>query len=158
MQKVGQKISALNRVSRYMITEKIRILFKYFFESQFAYFSLVWMFHNRDLEHKINKLHERALRTVYNNDNLSFSELLARDNSFTIYHKNIQTLAIGIYKCIHDLSPSFMAIYKILCSSSLGPFEKFKKEIKSWKPSECSCRLCKNCIRGVDYVNSSRHN
>ena len=66
------------------------------------------MFHNRDLEIKINKLHERALRIVYNNDNFSFDELLALDNSFTIHHQNIQKLAIEIYKCIHDLSPSFM--------------------------------------------------
>ena len=66
------------------------------------------MLHNRDLEHKINKLHERALRIVYNDDKLSFSELLALDNSFTIHHQNIQKLAVEIYKCIHDLPPSFM--------------------------------------------------
>ena len=64
--KVSQKVSALNRVSRYMTTEKRRILFKSFIESQFAYCPLVWMFHNRDLENKINKLHERALHIVYN--------------------------------------------------------------------------------------------
>ncbi len=91
-----------------MTTEKRRILFKSFIESQFAYCPLVWMFHNRDLENKINKLHERALRIVYNNDKFSFDELLALDNSFTIHHQNIQKLAIEVYKCIHDLSPYFM--------------------------------------------------
>ena len=71
--KVSQKISALNRVSRYMTTEKRRILFKSFIESQVAYCPLVWMFHNIDIENKINKLHERALRIVYDNDELSFN-------------------------------------------------------------------------------------
>ena len=91
-----------------MSTEKRRILFKSFVESQFGYCPLVWMFHNRDLEQKKNKLHERALRIVYNDDNLSFRELLKLDNSFTIHHQNIQKLVVEIYKCIHDLSPSFM--------------------------------------------------
>ena len=82
--KVSRKISALARVSRCMTTEKRRVLFKSFVESQFGYCPLVWMFHNRDLEHKINKLHERALRIVYNDDQLSFHELLKLDNSLTL--------------------------------------------------------------------------
>ena len=90
------------------LTSVRRILFKSFIESQFAYCPLIWMFHNRDLEHRTNKLHERALRIVYDDDELSFSELLSLDKSFTIHHQNLQKLAIEIYKCIHDLSPSFM--------------------------------------------------
>ena len=130
--KVSQKISALNRVSRYMTTEKRRILFKSFIESQFAYCPLVWMFHNRDLEIKINKLHERALRIVYNYDNFSFDELLALDNSFTIHHQNIQKLAIEIYKFIHDLTPSFMKDI-FINSNYNGPVIRTEKTILSTK-------------------------
>ena len=32
------------------------------FTIQFAYYLLIWMFHNRKLKNKINKLHERSLR------------------------------------------------------------------------------------------------
>ena len=56
------------------------------------------MFHNRTLNNKINKLHERALRLVYKNENLSFIELLDMDNSVTIHQTNPQTLAIEMYK------------------------------------------------------------
>ena len=66
------------------------------------------MFHNRDLEHKINKLHERALCIVYNDDKLSFHGLLKLDNSSTIHHQNIRKLVIEVYKSIHDLSPLFI--------------------------------------------------
>ena len=81
---------------------------KAFIESQFGYCPLVWMFCNRTLNARINRIHKRALRIVYNDYDSSFVELLARDNAFTIHHRNIQTLGIGIYKVINNLSPKFM--------------------------------------------------
>ena len=51
---------------------------KAFITSQFSYCPLTWMFHNRNLNNKINRLHEQAVRLVYQN-NLSFSELLHLD-------------------------------------------------------------------------------
>ena len=53
---------------------------KAFITSQFSYCPLIWMFHSRNLNNKINWTHERALRSVYQN-NLTFSELLDLDNS-----------------------------------------------------------------------------
>ena len=66
------------------------------------------MFHSRVLNNKLNKLHERALRIVYNNSTLSFDELLSLDNSFTIHERNVQKLAIEMYKVQNNLSPRFM--------------------------------------------------
>ena len=63
--KASQKLHAIARVSPYLTTEKLRILLKAFIESQFSYCPLIWMFHSRNLNNKINKLHERALRLVY---------------------------------------------------------------------------------------------
>ena len=63
------------------------------------------MFHNRTLNNKINRLHERALRIVYPNTNLTFEELLEIDNSVTIHHKNLQRLATEMYQVKHNLSP-----------------------------------------------------
>ena len=63
------------------------------------------MFHNRTLNNKINKLHERALRLVYKNDDLTFQELLVMDNSVTVHEKNLQRLAIGMFKVKHKISP-----------------------------------------------------
>ena len=77
-------------------------------QSQFAYCPLAWMFHDRGLNNKINNLHERALRIVYKDDNLTFDELLRKDNSVTIDHRNIQSLAIELYKAKNDLSPEIM--------------------------------------------------
>ena len=64
--KAVRKISALARVTPYMGIAKKRILMNACFISQFSYFSLVWMFHSRTNNIKINRLHERCLRIVYN--------------------------------------------------------------------------------------------
>ena len=66
------------------------------------------MFHNRTLNNKINKPHERALRLACDNDSLSFEELLELDNSMAVHHRNLQKLAIEMYKIKNDLSPIHM--------------------------------------------------
>ena len=96
--KASLKLHALARVAYFMSQDKLRILMKTFIESQFGYCPLIWMLHSRRLNNKINKLHERALRLVYKNKTLSFVELLIMDNSFTVHHRNLQKLAIEMYK------------------------------------------------------------
>ena len=67
---------------------------KPFIESQFGYCPLVWMFCGRQENNRINHLHERALRMVYNDYELTF-EL---DNLVSIHHGNIRLLSIELYK------------------------------------------------------------
>ena len=106
--KAGQKLSAISRIAKFMSLEKRRILIKSFFESQFEYCSLVWMCHSRTLNNRINSLHYRALRLIYNEGSLSFSELLKKDGSVTIHHRNIQKLGIEMFKTKNNLSPIIM--------------------------------------------------
>ena len=89
-----------------MSLEKRRIVMKTFVESQFNYCPLIWMLHSRTLNNKINCLHERALRIVYSDYKSSFNTLLEKDGSFSIHHRNIQSLAIEICKFLHGLSPA----------------------------------------------------
>ena len=53
---------------------------------------------------KINNLHERYLRIVYKDNISSFEELLKKDKSFCIGHRNIQPLAIELFKVKNNLS------------------------------------------------------
>ena len=70
---VSLKLHALARVSYFTSQDKIKTFeMKAFIESQFSYCSLVWMFHSRTLNNRINNLHERALRLVYNDQISSF--------------------------------------------------------------------------------------
>ena len=54
------------------------------------------------------KRHERAICLVYDDNVSSFEKLLNKDNSFTIHERNIQTLAIGLYKVFNKISPVLM--------------------------------------------------
>ena len=82
----------------------MKIIMKTFIQSQFNYCPLVWMVCNRTQNNKINILHERALRLVYNNENLSFDELLDLDNSVANHHRNLQRFTVEMYKVKTKLS------------------------------------------------------
>ena len=175
------------RVSKYLSQEKLRLLLKSFIEAQFNYCPLIWMCHSRALNNKINKLHERALRVVYKDKSLTFEQMLERDGSFTIHQRNLQKLAIEMYKVKNGLSPEIMANLFTLKERGNSDFvipqvktvnrgvetiryrgpltwdivpeeirnaeslSIFKNKIKEWKPTDCTCRLCKTYIPGVGY-------
>ena len=106
LKKGNQKLHALMRISKFLDEDKLKVIMKTFIESQFNYCPLIWMCHSRILNNKINRLHERALRAVYKNDNLTFEQLLEKAQSFTIHERNLQKLALEMYKVKNDLSPA----------------------------------------------------
>ena len=58
---------------------------------QLSYSPLVWMFHSRTLNNRINKTHEKALRIAYKDQTfLSFDDLFKTDISARIHQKNLQ--------------------------------------------------------------------
>ena len=190
--KVNQKVSALARIVHFLPFPKRHLIMKTFIESQFSYCPLVWMFCSRTMNTKINRIHERALRLVYQDYESTFECLLRRDNSLCFHHRNIHQVAIEMYKVKHDISPPF--IKDIFCEinretrsgttfsrpnvssvkrgdrslRSFGPivwnsmlpndFKKcesldlFKDSIKSWKPDNCPCELCKVYVKGLGYT------
>ena len=81
------------------------------------------MFHSRNLNNRINRIHERALRITYRDSASSFEDLLKKDGSFTIHQRNIQALAIELFKVINGLSPKIMNLVFPLNSNSKYPRE-----------------------------------
>ena len=191
--KANRKLSALMRIRKYLDFNKTRILFKGFFESQFKYCPLTWIFYSRNTDNKINLLHERALRLVYDDYELPFDKLLEKDGSFTMHHCNIQTLCIELYKVYHNTAQTIFSdlfvrnnntyntraksdfiipqINTVLKRSNsiryYGPviwnsvpaeikyvnsLETFKNKIRMWKPNNCPCRICKNYISNVGFL------
>ena len=66
------------------------------------------MLHNRTLNNRINILRKRALRLTYKENQSSFKELLEKDHSVTIHHKNLEVLVTEIFKVKNDLAPDIM--------------------------------------------------
>ena len=55
------------------------------------------MFHSEGMEHRLNRIHEKALRRIYSSDSpLNVTELLTQDKSFTIHKKNCKVFASGV--------------------------------------------------------------
>ena len=105
-----------------------------FITSQF-YCPLVWMCHSRALNTRINKIHERALRIVYDDCISPFEDLSEKLGSISIHHRNL--LAKEIYDTLRDFSPSFMS-------------ELFKPSNKKYSLRNCSS-LVNNNIKNSNY-------
>ena len=63
--KASKKLHALARIFKCAETSNHGILANSFITSQFSYCPLIWLFHGRRMEHRINKIHERALHLIY---------------------------------------------------------------------------------------------
>ena len=127
--KVSQKLHILARVAVFINTGKLRILMKAFIESQFNYCPLVWMFHSRTLNNRINRLHEKALRLVYKGGHCSFVELLNKDNAVSIHHRNLQILVTEMYKVKNNLSSTIMS--NIFPENNTVYDLRYKREFKT---------------------------
>ena len=101
------------------------------------------MCHSRKINNQINKLHERALRLVYNDKSSSFRELLERDKSVTIYERNMQVLLTEIFKVkIILFAPEIMT--KIF---------KFKDHSYDLRKNNClERRIIKSCKYGSETI------
>ena len=72
-----------------MCLEKKKTVMKAFVTSRLGYYPLVWMIHSRGLNSKINYFHKRELRITYDDKSFSFQDLLKKDNSVSIHHRNM---------------------------------------------------------------------
>ena len=74
--KKKKKIHTISKVCKYMNQNKRRMLKKALVISQFSCCLLMEMFHSRNTENRVNKIHERALKLGYDGSSyLSYDEL-----------------------------------------------------------------------------------
>ena len=57
---------------------------------------------------EINRSHEKYIGIIYNDKQSSISELLERDGSVSFHRKNIQSLAIEMFRVSRNISPPIM--------------------------------------------------
>ena len=76
--------------------------------SQFNYFQLIWMCHNRIKNNKINWVHERCLYLLYKKKISSFHDLLEKDGSVSIHHRKLRALASEMYRIYNGMAPEIV--------------------------------------------------
>ena len=94
--RASRKIHALARVTPFINLSIQHLPMNSFFKTQFNYCLLIWMCHSREKNRKINRLYERCLRTIYNDKQSSFNELLEKDGSVSIHKRNLQVVVTEI--------------------------------------------------------------
>ena len=88
-QKANSKLYALSCIAPFMDQDKLRYLMRAFINSQFQYWPLAWMFHSRQLHHKIDEIQERVLRVTYQDYESSFQVLMEKDRSIIVHQRNL---------------------------------------------------------------------
>ena len=64
-------------------------------------------------------LHEKCLRIIYNDKQSSFTELLNKSNSVSVHIRNIQRLAIEMFRFYNGLPPPLMSnMFKLKVENS----------------------------------------
>ena len=111
--KAPQKLGVLNRISSLLDPKKKSLVFNAVIKSQFNFCPLIWMFSSRRSNNLINRTHERSLRTVYNDTSSTFQELLQRNRSVSIHHKNIKTLTTEVFKVVNSIGPPITKTFSL---------------------------------------------
>ena len=63
----------------------------------------------KQINKKIDNLHERTLRLIHCDHSSNFQELLQRDNSVITHQKDIQGLAIMTCKVVNNIAPTIVS-------------------------------------------------
>ena len=98
--------------------QSAKLLCNSYILSQLSYCPLVWMFCSKEANNNITKTHNRALRVLSYNMSLDYNELLSSTNSMTIHQKNLNFLAVEIFKSLNNLNPIFMK--ELFVEKSIG--------------------------------------
>ena len=101
-------MNTLSRITPHLDFKKKKLLINYFFISQFNCCQLNWMSHNRTKRNKVNRLHERCLRLLYNDKKSSSHDLLEKDGSVSINFRNLRALATEIYRIYSGMIPEIV--------------------------------------------------
>ena len=77
--KTQYKVHALRRIRKFFAIEKAKILGNAFIDSEFNYAPLLWMFCRKTLYSKIEKIHHKTLKVIYESND-TYDNLLLQSN------------------------------------------------------------------------------
>ena len=98
--KSGQQLNALSRITTFLNKDQKSIIFNAMIKSQFSYCPIIC-----PIIFTLNKVHERSLRLITNDENSSFETLLQNINDITVHQRNLQILMTEVYKIIKGEAP-----------------------------------------------------
>ena len=107
-EKASYKLWALQRVRQFLTVMQAKTLPSSFVNSQFNYCAIVRMFSSRKSKLRLENIHKKTLRVVYNEYEKNYKGLLADHYEIGIHQKHLQFLATEVFKSANKLNPQFM--------------------------------------------------
>ncbi len=106
--KAGAKLNAIKRLGIYLNMESKKLLVDAHVTSQFNYSSTVWHFCGLTEVHKLEHLHERCIRFIYNEYDKQYFELLSEKKLNTLFGKRTLAMCCETFKTINCLNAGYM--------------------------------------------------
>ena len=124
------ELYALRRIRKYLTQDQTKLLYNAFINSQFIYAPIIWMFCRKNQYLKIQKIHHKALKVVFNSDD-GYDELLQMINEIVIHQRHLHALICEVFKSLNNSNPEFMWSYftfkNITYNVRNGPLLKIPK-------------------------------
>ncbi len=107
--KAGRNLNALKRVAKHLPTSVKLLLYKTYITCHFNFCPLVWHFCGVSNTKKLEKLQYRALKFVFDDYESDYEALLFRANLPNLELSRQRAMCTAVFKCIHNLAPSYMS-------------------------------------------------
>ena len=91
-EKANKKLGELSRISKLTTPTQRKNLINSFINAQFTYCPLIWIFSSKGCYKRINKIHKRSHRLVFNDYGSSLDSLFSTLNEETIHQRCINVL------------------------------------------------------------------
>lgn len=116
--KISKQIAIICRFRKLLSFQTKLTLYEAYILPYFTYCSTVWMHCGKTTSAKLEKLNERALRSVLNNSTSTYITLLETVNMPTLHNGRVQDMCILIYKIIHGTTSNPLSTLLTLRNNS----------------------------------------
>ena len=106
--KAGAKLNAIKRLTNSLKQCDRKLLVNAHVISQFNYSSIVWHCCGLTEIHKMEKLHERCIRFIYDEYNKNYFEILIENKLTTLYGKRMLAMCCEIFCTKNGLNAGYM--------------------------------------------------
>ena len=116
--KASQQINVLRRIGKYLNFESRKAVYHAFIMSTFNFCPLVWHFCSKSNTEKLERIHFRALKFIFQDFEASYDDLINRAGTTTLHLSRLRGLAIETFKIIYGKSPVYLQNFMSLKNSN----------------------------------------
>ena len=106
--KASQQINVLKRIGKYLNFESRKAVYHAFIMSTFNFCPLVWHFCSKTNTEKLERIHFRALKFIFQDFDTSYENLILRAGTTSLHLSRLRGLALETFKIIYGNSPTYL--------------------------------------------------